>query len=58
MLGSTARRGDAEGGGGGVTTLTRFRWAIAAMIALVAVGLGWLLVTRPGSPTAVAVAGT
>jgi anti-sigma-K factor RskA len=44
-----------EGDGGGVTTLTRFRWAIAAMIALVAVGLGWLLVTRPGAPTAVAV---
>jgi len=44
-----------EGGGGGVTALTRFRWAIAAMIALVAVGLGWLLMTRPGTPTAVAV---
>ena len=44
-------------GGDGASSpgLTRFRWAIAAMIALVAVGLGWLLVTRPGAPTAVAV---
>jgi len=45
--------GDRDEGGRG--TMQRFRFAIAAMIALVAVGLGWLLFTRPGEPTAVAV---
>jgi anti-sigma-K factor RskA len=43
------------GGRAGAGVLQRFRWAIAAMIALVAVGLGWLLLTRPGAPTAIAV---
>jgi anti-sigma-K factor RskA len=46
---------DAPGRAGAGGTLRRFRFAIAAMIALVAVGLGWLLVTRPGAPAAVAV---
>jgi anti-sigma-K factor RskA len=44
--------GGRDGAGG---TLRRFRFAIAAMIALAGVGLGWLLVTRPGAPAAVAV---
>jgi anti-sigma-K factor RskA len=46
-------RGGAGAAVGG--TLQRFRFAIAAMIALVSLGIGWLLVTRTGEPTAVAV---
>src|SRR5262245_34791674 len=46
---------DAGGPSGAGSTLRRFRFAIAAMIALVAVGVGWLLVSRPGAPAAVAV---
>ena len=46
---------DAGGRGGAGGTLRSFRFAIAAMIALAAVGLGWLLVTRPGAPAAIAV---
>jgi anti-sigma-K factor RskA len=35
--------------------IRRFRWAFAAMLAVAAVGLGWLVLTSPGSPTAIAV---
>ena len=50
--GAAAGRDDGDARGRG---LRPFRWAIAAMLALAAVGLGWLLITSPGSPTAVAV---
>ena len=40
---------------GGDGLLRRFRWAIAATLAFAAVGLGWLVFTSPGTPTAIAV---
>ena len=55
LVGGGAGGARQDGGGAVGRGLRPFRWAIAAMLALAAVGLGWLLITSPGSPTSIAV---